>query len=76
MLTKKSIVLNSAGFHLNDKSQVDLYNGPALPIKLLPAPVSDGVKIKPSVLYSNSPSFIFDKIIEHPLKILSISLFI
>ena len=70
MLTKKSTVLNSAGFHLNEDSHVDFTMGPGFPpIVFPPTGNNDGVKMSPSVLYAKTPSFIFDNILEHPLNI-------
>ena len=50
------MVLNSSGFHLNEYSHVNFFNGLATPILLLPTPNKVGVNIKPSTLYGNSPS--------------------
>ena len=65
------MVLNSAGFHLNELSQVLLYNGPGpSSVELLPTANLEGVNISPSVLYSYKPSLTLDRIFKQPSKIL------
>ena len=70
-VTKKSIVLNSGGFHLNEYFQGILLFGPGGPPNSVPPTANAaGVKIKPSVLYSKSPSALSVNIFEHPSNIL------
>ena len=68
-MTRKSIVLNSGGFHLNDLFQVVLYGGAGIPILFWATAVFFGVKIKPSVSYSIKSSLILFSINSQALKI-------
>ena len=61
IVARKSIVLASAGFHLNDIGHVILVFGPAAsPPASPPAGASAGVKMMPSVLYSYALASICD----------------
>ena len=61
IVTRKSIVLASAGFHLNDSGHVILVLGPAAsPPASPPAGASAGVKMMPSVVYSYALESICD----------------
>ena len=71
---RKSIVLNSAGFHLNECSHVVLFGLVVEPIKLEPTPNNEGVRISPSVSYSYILLSILSKTFLHDLKISSLKL--
>jgi hypothetical protein len=58
---RKSTVLNSAGFHLKECSHVTRVFGLGFPIVFVPTPIFAGVKMRPSVLYSNTPSCSFPR---------------
>ena len=64
--TRKSIVLNSGGFHLNEWTHVTFVFLTVSFSVSNPTPLSIGVKINPSVLYSNNSSRCFCKIVLHP----------
>ena len=67
--TKKSIVLYFAGFHLNEYSHVILNGSIYSPILSDATPRFAGVKIKPSVSYSNKLSRSFAKMDEQHVNI-------
>ena len=71
MVARKSMVLASVGFHLNDSGHVILVFGPAAsPPASPPTGASAGVKMMPSVMYSNPLESICDMSVPQHWKML------